>query len=154
MALTLEAPAFAPGQRSPEQFARDSANVSPRLEWSGAPMDTRSYALVVEDPDAPYGTFRHWAAYDIPGDAEWLDEGAGSGTRGAAIRMAANDWGDAKYDGPQPPAGRGTHRYRFRLFALDVPRLGLPDDATADQVLEAAREHSIAEADLVGTFER
>src|SRR4029079_17568227 len=102
MSLIIEAPAFAPGQKIPEQFSRDSANVSPRLEWHGAPLDTRSFALVVEDPDAPRGTFRHWAAYDIPQDTEWLEEGAGSGTRGAAIRMARNDWGDAKYDGPQP----------------------------------------------------
>ncbi|HEU4592376.1 MAG TPA: YbhB/YbcL family Raf kinase inhibitor-like protein [Steroidobacteraceae bacterium] len=98
MPLNLEAPAFAPGQRIPEQFSRDSA--------------------------------------------------------GAAIRMAANDWGDAKYDGPQPPQGHGAHHYHFRLFALDVPRLGLPDGATAGQVLEAAQEHSIAEADLIGTLER
>jgi Raf kinase inhibitor-like YbhB/YbcL family protein len=154
MPLILEAPAFAPGQRIPEQFSRDSANVSPRLEWHGAPLDTRSFALVVEDPDAPRGTFRHWAAYDIPCDRDMLDEGAGSGSRGAAIRMALNDWGDAKYDGPQPPKGHGLHHYHFRLFALDVPELGLPEDATAEQVLDAVQEHSIAEADVIGTFER
>jgi len=154
MPLNIEAPAFAPGQKIPEQFSRDSSNVSPRLEWHGAPANTRSFALVLEDPDAPLRTFRHWAAFDIPPDTEWLEEGAGSGTRGAAIRMARNDWGNPHYDGPQPPRGHGTHHYHFRLFALDVPRLGLPEDATAQQVLDAATEHSIAEADVIGTFER
>lgn len=154
MSLTIEAPAFEPGKRIPDQFTRDGANVSPRLEWHGAPEDTRSFALVLEDPDAPRGTFRHWAAYDIPRNVSWLDEGAGSSSRGSAIRMAKNDWGDWRYDGPQPPQGHGEHHYHFRLFALDVPELGLPDDATADQVLDAAREHVIAEADVVGTFER
>jgi phosphatidylethanolamine-binding protein (PEBP) family uncharacterized protein len=70
------------------------------------------------------------------------------------MRMARNDWGDWRYDGPHPPPGHGQHHYHFRLFALDVPELGLPDDATADQLLDAAREHVIAEADVVGTFER
>jgi Raf kinase inhibitor-like YbhB/YbcL family protein len=154
MALTLEIPAFARNAPIPDQFARSGANVSPRVEWHGAPLDTRSFALVVEDPDAPRGTFRHWAAYDIPPDAAWLHEGAGSNTQGAAIKMARNDFGDARYDGPHPPPGHGVHHYRFRLFALDTPRLEVPDDADATQVLEAAIEHSLAEAENVGTFER
>jgi Raf kinase inhibitor-like YbhB/YbcL family protein len=154
MSLTIEAPAFEPGKRIPDQFSRDGDNVSPRLEWHGAPEDTRSFALVLEDPDAPRGTFRHWAAYDIPRNVSWLDEGAGSSSQGSAMRMARNDWGDWRYDGPHPPPGHGQHHYHFRLFALDVPELGLPDDATADQLLDAAREHVIAEADVVGTFER
>ncbi len=154
MALDIMTPAFAPDGRIPHQFSRDGANVSPRVEWRGAPPATQSFALVVEDPDAPRGTFRHWAAYDIPPDARWLAEGAGSATQGAPIRMAKNDFGDTRYDGPQPPPGHGTHHYHFRLFALDVPELDVPDDATAEQVLEAARAHALAEADTVGTFER
>src|SRR3954471_13306556 len=133
MSLSISSPAFAENQHIPIQYSRDAGNLSPPVEWQGAPRGTRSFALVVEDPDAPRGTFRHWAAYDIPADRDMLDEGAGSGSRGAAIRMALNDWGDAKYDGPQPPRGHGLHHYRFRLFALDVPELGLPEDATAEQ---------------------
>src|SRR3954470_16225462 len=154
MTLRLNSPAFTHNAKIPNQFSRDGGNVSPPIEWQGAPAGTRSYALVVEDPDAPRGTFRHWAAYDIPPDANWLHEGAGSGTLGAPIKMARNDFGDLKYDGPQPPPGHGTHHYHFRLFALDTPELGLPDDASAQQVLEAAVEHSLAEAETVGTFER
>src|SRR5688572_3180002 len=109
MALTVSSPAFAHNQVIPGQFSRDGGNVSPLIEWQGVPQGTRSFALVVEDPDAPRGTFRHWAAYDIPMGTQRLAEGAGSRTQGAAIQMATNDFGNAKYDGPQPPPGHGTH---------------------------------------------
>jgi Raf kinase inhibitor-like YbhB/YbcL family protein len=154
MTLHIETPAFAPKQRIPDQFSREGGNVSPRVEWQGAPADTRSFALIVEDPDAPRGTFRHWAAYDIDPDVSWLGEGAGSGELGAPIRQATNDFGNAHYDGPQPPPGHGTHHYHFRLFALNVERLDLPDDASASDVLSAAMDNAIAEADVVGTFSR
>jgi len=154
MTMHLETPAFAPKQRIPDQFTRQGANISPRVEWQGAPADTRSFALVVEDPDAPKGTFRHWAAYDISADTQWLGEGAGSGELGLQIRQVVNDFGNPHYDGPRPPKGHGTHRYHFRLFALNVEELGLPDDATATDVLDAAMASAIAEADVVGTYSR
>ena len=154
MAMHLETPAFAPKQRIPDQFTRQGGNISPRVEWQGAPADTRSFALVVENPDAPKGVFHHWAAYDISPDTQWLGEGAGSGELGSPIRQAVNDFGNSHYDGPQPPRGHGTHHYRFRLFALKVPELDVPDDATASDVLDAAMANAIAEADLVGTFSR
>lgn len=154
MSLHIETPAFAPKQRIPDQFTRQGGNVSPRVEWWGAPADTRSFALVVEDPDAPKGVFRHWAAFDIASDIEWLGEGAGSGELGSPIRQATNDFGNAHYDGPQPPPGHGTHHYHFRLFALNVDRLDLPEGASASQVLSAAMQNSIAEADVIGTFSR
>jgi Raf kinase inhibitor-like YbhB/YbcL family protein len=154
MTLQIHIPAFESDQPIPRQFTRDGGNVSPMIEWRGAPPETRSFALVVEDPDAPRGIFRHWAAYDIPADALRLQEGAGSSARGIAIRMAKNDFGDTKYDGPQPPPGHGVHHYHFRLFALDVRELDVPDDSDASQVLEAARAHALAEAETIGTFER
>lgn len=154
MTLTLTSPAFAQNQKIPAQFSKDGGNHSPPIEWRDAPAGTRSFALIVEDPDAPMGTFRHWAAYDIPGDAQRLAEGADSREQGAAIQMGANDFGNTRYDGPQPPPGHGTHHYHFRLFALDVPQLGLPSDCAADEVLAAAEDHALAEADVVGTFER
>jgi Raf kinase inhibitor-like YbhB/YbcL family protein len=153
MTMHIHSPAFVADARIPDQFTRDDMNLSPRVEWDGAPLKTRSFALVVEDPDAPRGTFRHWAAYDIPADAHALVEGAGSGV-GAAPAMGRNDFGNAQYDGPQPPKGHGVHHYRFRLFALDVPELDVPKGASASQVLDAAQEHAIAEAETVGTFER
>src|SRR5687767_654107 len=101
MALTLRSPAFEDGARIPERYARDHGNVSPPLEWRGAPEGTKSFVLLVEDPDAPRGTFRHWAAYDVPPDRTRLEEGAGR--RGSDLQHGANDFGNPSYDGPQPP---------------------------------------------------
>jgi len=154
MTLTIRTPTFAKDSSIPSQFTKDGGNVSPLVEWQGAPRGTKSYALVVEDPDAPKGTFRHWAAYNIPADLQRLAEGAGSRDQGAALQMATNDFGNARYDGPQPPAGDGPHHYHFRLFALDVPELDVEEDCSAEDVLEAAKAHSIDEADTVGLFAR
>ena len=128
MAFTISSPAFKANARIPLQFSRDGGNESPPVEWRGAPPGTRSFALIVEDPDAPKGTFRHWAAYDIPADSERLTQGAGSREQGSPLQMARNDFGNGRYDGPQPPAGHGTHHYHFRLFALDVPELEVPPE--------------------------
>jgi Raf kinase inhibitor-like YbhB/YbcL family protein len=152
--LTINSPAFAADQKMPKQFSRDGGNMSPPVEWRGAPAGTQSYALIVEDPDAPSGTFMHWGAYDIPANTQRLSEGAGSTGDGASLQMAVNDFGNASYDGPQPPPGHGTHHYHFRLFALDVPTLDMPPDAAIEDVLEAAEDHALEEADYVGTFER
>lgn len=154
MTLTVSTPTFQENGNIPGQFTKDGGNLSPLIEWQGAPVGTRSYALVVEDPDAPHGTFRHWAAYNIPADLRRLAEGAGSRGQGAALQMAENDFGNTRYDGPQPPPGDGPHHYHFRLFALDVPELDVADDCTAVEILEAARAHSIDEADTVGLFGR
>ncbi len=154
MALTLNSPALAANHRIPDRFSKDGANVSPPFEWDGAPGGTRSYALVVEDPDAPKGTFRHWAAFNIPSGVDRLPEGAGSDEAAPSMRMAVNDFGNRRYDGPQPPPGHGTHHYHFRLFALDVAQLPVPANGRAHDVLEVARAHALAEADLVGTYER
>jgi Raf kinase inhibitor-like YbhB/YbcL family protein len=154
MTLTLNVPAFQPNQPIPDRFSRDGDNISPPVQWQGAPSGTRSYALIVEDPDAPKGTFRHWAAYNIPSSTQSLPEGAGSSKPDRAIHMAVNDFGNRRYDGPQPPPGHGTHHYHFRLFALDVPELRVPGNSGAKEVLEAARSHALAEADVIGTYER
>jgi len=152
MTLTVRTPTFRKDRRIPAQFSKDGGNLSPLVKWDGAPPGTRSFALVVEDPDAPKGTFRHWAAYNIPADLHRLDEGSGAPERGAALQMAENDFGHKHYDGPQPPPGDNPHHYHFRLFALDVPELDVDADCSAADVLEAARAHSLAEADTVGTF--
>ena len=154
MALTLEIPAFADQQPIPPRHSRDGGNLSPPLLWRDEPAGTASFALVVEDPDAPDGTFRHWAAYNIPPGTHRLPEGAGSGAGPGTMRMARNDFGDARYDGPAPPRGHGTHHYHFRLFALDVGDLALPPGALAGAVLSGARAHALESAEIVGTFER
>lgn len=152
MTLTLSSPALARDQQIPSAFSFDGGNVSPPLEWQGAPPDTRAFALIVEDPDAPQGVFRHWAVYDIPQNVSGLADGAGSERATTPFVTALNDFGHRHYDGPGPPVG-GGHHYRFRLFALDVPRLDLPVEATAAEVLAAALDHAIAETEIVAVFE-
>lgn len=152
MTLSLKSPAFADGERIPDEFARDGPNLSPPLEWSGAPEDTKSFLLVVEDPDAPKGMFRHWAVYDIPPERRRLHEGAGR--RGADLRQGANDFGNPSYDGPQPPEGHGTHHYHFRLAALDTDHLDVGPRQRAEAIWEAAQPKIIEQAELVGTYER
>lgn len=154
MTLTLSSTAFADRQTIPQRFTRDGDNLSPPLSWHGPPGGTKSYALVVEDPDAPGGAFRHWAIYDIPRTITEFAEGVGSQEPLPTLRVASNDFGARRYDGPQPPRGHGAHHYHFRLFALDVSQLKIPANASARDLLEAARAHSLAQADLVGTFKR
>lgn len=153
MALSIASPAFQNGQRIPERYSKDGGNHSPPLQWQDAPRNTRSFAVVVEDPDAPRGTFRHWAVYNVPPAYQGLDEDSGSSRPGASLEMAVNDFGNRAYDGPQPPHGHGVHHYHFRLLALDVPELSLPSRASVKDVLDAAQPHVIAQAETVGTFQ-
>jgi Raf kinase inhibitor-like YbhB/YbcL family protein len=155
MSLTISAPAFASGTRMPTQFSRNGGNVSPELQWQGAPRDTRSFALVIEDPDAPKGTFHHWGVYNIPPTTLRLAQGATLQTipPTGTVKMARNDFGNHAYDGPQPPAG-GEHHYHFRLLALDVPSLDVPSDCDVSYLLDEARAHALAEAEVVGTFQK
>ena len=153
MALHVASPAFANGERIPRRYSRSGDNISPPLEWHDAPRNTRSFALVVEDPDAPRVTFRHWAVYNVPPAYQGLGEGSGSRQAAGALGMAVNDFGNTGYDGPQPPPGHGPHHYHFRLFALDVPELTLPAHASVKDVLDAAHAHVIAEAQTIGIFQ-
>lgn len=152
MTFAISSPAFASGGRIPPKYTRDGENLSPPLHWRDLPAGTQSLALVIEDPDAPSGTFRHWAVYNIKPTQTSLREGhSASGTD--ALGYGVNDFGNARYDGPQPPQGHGPHHYHFRLVALDIPGLDLPSTAKADDVLNAARSHKLDETELVGVFQ-
>ncbi|HEX5378797.1 MAG TPA: YbhB/YbcL family Raf kinase inhibitor-like protein [Phenylobacterium sp.] len=152
MTFALHSPVFQNGGAIPEKYARDGDNISPPLRWSDPPAEAKSFILVVEDPDAPSGTFRHWAIHGInPSQAE-LREGVGAESENR--RQAVNDFGKARYDGPQPPPGHGVHHYHFRIAALDVPQLDIPAEANAERVWDAARPHVIDQTELVGTYER
>ena len=153
MALSVASPAFDSGQRIPERYSRNGGNVSPPLEWHDAPRNTRSFAVIVEDPDAPKGTFRHWAVYNVPPAYQGLGEDSGAHSSGTPLEMGVNDFGNRSYDGPQPPHGHGVHHYHFRLLALDVPELRLPARASVKEVSDAAQPHVIGEAETVGTYE-
>jgi Raf kinase inhibitor-like YbhB/YbcL family protein len=154
MAFTLESPAFSNGGKIPRKYARDGDNISPPLAWRDAPAETKSFTLIVEDPDAPSGTFRHWAVYDIGPDLSRLPEATTAGAKTKSLGHGVNDFGNPHYDGPQPPKGHGVHHYHFRLAALDTDRLHLPPKAKVEDVWKAAMPHVIAQTELVGTFER
>ena len=146
--LLLASNAFTPGQPIPAPYTCDGSNETPALSWNDPPPGTKGFALVIEDPDAPGGTFRHWGIYDIPASARSLGQGQKLG------KVAINDFGKAAYGGPCPPKGDGHHHYHFRLFALDVDRLKLEGEAKAVDVEQNASRHAIAQGELIGTYER
>lgn len=149
MAFTLTTSAFTEGGTIPAKFTCEGANVSPELSWSDAPASTRSYVLIVDDPDAPVGTFTHWVLFDIPADRASLAEG--TGTVGVTGK---NDFGRAGYGGPCPPRGHGPHRYYFTLYALDSATLKLKSGAGRREVETALRGHILAQAQYLGLYER
>jgi Raf kinase inhibitor-like YbhB/YbcL family protein len=146
--LQLASDAFQDGQAIPTQYTCDGTDKTPPLRWAEPPAGTKSFALVIDDPDAPSGTFRHWGVFDIPASARSIDGGERTGTE------VTNDFGKPGYGGPCPPKGHGPHHYHFKLFALDTDRLGLLPGAKVKDVEDAARQHSLAEGELVGTYER
>jgi Raf kinase inhibitor-like YbhB/YbcL family protein len=146
--LSLSSDAFRDGQTIPVQYTCDGGDETPVLRWGEPPSGTKSFALVIDDPDAPSGTFRHWGIYDIPVSARSLGNGRNQG------REVTNDFGRAGYGGPCPPKGHGPHHYHFKLFALGVAKLDLPANAKVADVEHEARRRAIAEGELVGTYER
>lgn len=154
MPLILSSPAFAEGETIPTKYTRIGDNLSPPLRWSGAPAGTRSFVLMMEDPDAPNGTFHHWAIFNIPPDRDHLSESVETGPDATGLRYGANDFGNARYDGPEPPEGHGLHHYHFQLAALDVPSLSLAADSGAKRIWQEAGKHLLQKAELIGTFER
>ncbi|HYY73203.1 MAG TPA: YbhB/YbcL family Raf kinase inhibitor-like protein [Solirubrobacterales bacterium] len=147
MPLSLASPAFEHGGEVPARHTCDAEDLSPALVWSGVPEGTSSLALIVDDPDAPVGTFTHWVAWGIDPAAEMLEEGQSAPVEGA------NDFGTMGYRGPCPPPGHGPHRYSFRLHALDA-ELDLERGASKADLEGALEGHALAEAELVGRYER
>lgn len=146
--LSINSDAFKNGQPIPTQFTCDGANQTPVIRWGAPPEGTKSFALVIDDPDAPSGTFRHWGVFDIPASERSIGDGKKVGTE------VSNDKGTNGYTGPCPPKGNGVHHYHFKLFALDTDRLGLSPDSKVVDVENAARSHAVAEGELIGTYER
>ncbi len=151
MAFKLTVPAFADGAPIPKLHTCESADISPSLEWVGEPSATRGLALIVDDPDAPAGTWNHWLLYDLPPSARSLPQGY---KPGKPVLNGTNDFGRAGYGGPCPPKGHGPHRYFFRLYALDIATLGLPAGARRARIESAIRGHILAEAHYMGRYER
>ena len=153
MTITLTSSAFANGQPIPQTYTCDGKNISPALQWSGVPAGAKSLALIVEDPDAPVGIFTHWVLYNLPPNLTGLNE---SVPRLAALAdlgvQGINDFRKTAYDGPCPPAGK-THRYYFRLYALDIEP-SLADGLTRQKLLDAMRGHILAQGEWMGTYQR
>lgn len=145
-ALTLTSSAFAAGGRIPERHTCDGDDVSPPLAWSAPPPETRSLALVVDDPDAPGDVWSHWVVWAIDPSRRELAEGEAGGLEGT------NDFGARGYGGPCPPRGDGDHRYSFRLYALaGEPAL---DEGASREALLAAISDPLAVAELIGLYGR
>jgi len=151
MTLRLLSTSFDHGASIPAKFTCEGANLSPAFEWPGAPAQTKSFMLLCLDPDAPSGTFHHWAAYNIPADCTGLKEGVKR--RDSRFTQAVNDFGEGGYSGPCPPKGR-LHHYHFRLSALSVGVLALPKSASCTQVMKAAEAFVIETAELIGLYAR
>ena len=152
MGFVLSSTAFEAGGTIPVDYTCDGRDVSPPLVWGTAPEGTVSLALVCDDPDAPAGTWVHWVVYNIPPSRKGLDEAIPAVERLAdGTLQGRNDFGRLGYGGPCPPGG--THRYFFRLYALDV-RLDLPPGARRGELMRAMRGHVLAEAELMGRYGR
>lgn len=143
----LSSPAFQPGEPIPGTHSCEGEDRSIPLRWSDVPEGTRSLALIVDDPDAPSGTFVHWLAWGID------PASGGLGEAEAAPLEGENDFGRRGFGGPCPPPGHGAHRYFHRLYALDT-EIELEDGAERGQLEQALEGHILAVAELVGTYER
>ncbi len=149
--LTISSTAFGSGATIPLQYTCDGIDSSPPLQWSDVSQDTQSFVLIMDDPDAPGGTFVHWVLYNVPATTTMLAEAVSlSGSLPAGSLEGINDFGALGYSGPCPPSGE-NHRYYFRLYALDVT-LGLAAGAERSEVDQAMSGRILAEAVLMGTF--
>ncbi len=153
MPLTLSSPAFTHGGEIPPKYTCEGDDVSPSLTWSGVPDGTRSFALIVDDPDAPdpehpKQTYVHWVLYNLPPLTHGIAEG---GPPPAGTLDGINDWKRTGYGGPCPPIGR--HRYFFKLYALNdiLPNLGAINKAGVEKAMEG---HIVAQAELMGTYQK
>jgi Raf kinase inhibitor-like YbhB/YbcL family protein len=134
----------------PPKYTCEGNNLSPPLTWKGAPEGTKSIALVADDPDAPMGTWVHWVYYDIPMQVSHLSEDISKGKKPAAGgTQGVNDFRNVGYDGPCPPSG--THRYYFKIYALDT-MLGLKPGSSKKELLKAMEGHVLSEGALMGKF--
>jgi Raf kinase inhibitor-like YbhB/YbcL family protein len=151
--LSISSPSFPNGGDIPKKFTCDGADVSPQLSWTEPPAGTKTFALLVDDPDAPAGNWNHWAMWNLPASARSLTEGVGKLRRlPDGSEQGLNDFRKVGYNGPCPPANK-THHYHFQLFALDT-KMSLNADAGKPELQAAMKGHILAQAEWMGTFHR
>lgn len=150
--LQLKSSAFSNGGPIPSKFTCDGSDFSPALSWNEPPADTKAFALIMDDPDAPAGTWVHWVLYDLPASVRELQEGVpkAKGLESGA-RQGSNDFRRIGYGGPCPPRG-AVHRYSFRLYALDR-RTELPAGAAKGDLERAMKSHILAQSELIGRYQ-
>ena len=145
--VKISSPAFQEGGLIPEKFSKYGRNISPELQIEGAPAEAKSLVLVVDDPDAPVGLFTHWLVWNIDPKTTEI----GEATAPSGVVQGKNDFGETGYGGPQPPSG--THRYFFKIFALDKT-LDLKPGAKRQEVDAAMKGHIIAQGQLMGKYSK
>jgi Raf kinase inhibitor-like YbhB/YbcL family protein len=149
----LTSSGFAAGAPIPPRYTCKGEDVSPALEWSGAPQNTAAFAIIMDDPDAPSGTWVHWVIWNLPPSAHSLPQGVGKQEQlDGGGRQGRNSFGKIGYNGPCPPPGQ-THRYFFRIYALDQ-KLDVPAGASRSQLDAAMKAHILAQGEYMGTFHR
>jgi Raf kinase inhibitor-like YbhB/YbcL family protein len=152
MGIKLTSTAFQDGGMIPAKYTCDGANVSPPLDWSGAPQTTKSFALICDDPDAPGKAWMHWVVFDLPASRTSLPENVPpQETIEGGGKQGMNDFKKIGYGGPCPPSG--THRYFFKIYAVDA-QLDLDSGTTKDQLLQAMKDHILAQSELMGRYKR
>ena len=152
MSIIITSPAFLEGELIPRRFTCDGDDISPPLNWTGIPENTRSLALICDDPDAPVGTWDHWLLFDLPADSGGLPEAVPDHpTLDNGAVHGNNSWGRPGYGGPCPPGG--THRYFFRLYALDT-RLELESGVAKSRLIETMKGHILDQGELMGRYHR
>lgn len=144
--MQIESPVFEANHQIPRKYTCEGQDVSPPLVFNDIPSGTMSLALVMDDPDAPMGTFDHWIAWNLPADTKKLTEGA------ALPGQGKNHFKELRYRGPCPPKG-SPHRYFFKLYALDTV-INLPNGSNKSQLEDAMEGHILGKAELVGTYQR
>jgi len=153
MAFELKSSGFSTGGDIPKKFTCDGPDLSPALSWNDPPAGTQSISLIMDDPDAPVGTWVHWVLYDLPDTARELPEGvAKKDTLASGARQGRNDFGRIGYGGPCPPPGK-PHRYFLKLYALDA-KTDLKSGATKAELEKAMKGHILAQAELMGRYKR
>jgi hypothetical protein len=151
--MKISSASFAAGDMIPKKFTCDGPDASPKLSWTEPPAKTQSFALIMDDPDAPAGTWVHWVLFDLPANTRDLAEEVAKQEQVAnGARQGRNDFGKIGYGGPCPPAGN-PHRYFFKLYALDS-RLNLKAGATKADVEGAMKGHILAHAEMIGKYGR
>jgi Raf kinase inhibitor-like YbhB/YbcL family protein len=150
--MIIESNNFRHHEMIPSKYTCDGVNISPSLQWSGFPVETKSFVMINDDPDAPAGTWVHWVLFNIPVSVTYLEENFSYGNRREKQILAGiNDFRKLAYGGPCPPSG--THRYFFKIYALDI-LLDLKEGASKSQIEKAMAGHILASGELTGLYKR